>query len=709
MEQLNKLIQAQFDKMCLTGKLFRVELSGRELWDLYLSSFENDPIFRDPASSEHNCNNCNNFVRRYGNIVAIDESFKLISIFDVEITGEYEQTVKLLSDAIKGSKVTEIFTETFQSLNSLPYESCNKKQESYQLGIAKNVKQYTKAEAEMYGVVTEGEIRTFNHFSLKLPKAFVDQTGNSIESIQGKYRDAKNVSQRAMEEISLDTLNLVRDLILQGSLLDGQTHLHKVEQFIPFKQEYDALAASERDNWCWVTSHKLPIAKFKNELIGVLCSELSEGEELNKACQSWNKRVDPVNYMKTTAPITQKQIAEAKKFVEENGYVESFDRRFATIDDIRVSEILHSNVGDSKIKEISLFDNVKATSTRHKRNEFDGVETVSIEQFMEKILPSCTSVEVYLENKHSGNMVSLTTANQPDSKPIFKWNNNYSWTFNGNLAGKSQIKEAVKLAGGNVEGVLNFRGAWNLDGTNSDQSDLDLWAIEPNKGTIGYSTSYRKARGQRSPMSGQLDVDNQRPGDKMAVENITWTNLNQMSDGVYKLYINQYADRGSKGFIAEVAFGDETYTYTYDKRVTGNVVVAEVTLKNGQFTIEHHLPVAESVTKELYGLETNKFHKVNLICLSPNHWGENQVGNKHYMFMLEGCKSPTSIRSFHNENLSAELLEHKRVLEVLAMTAQIPSTDKQLSGLGFNATVFEEVVVRLQGNFKRVVKIRFNG
>lgn len=71
MEQLNKLIQAQFDKMCLTGKLFRVELSGRELWDLYLSSFENDPIFRDPTSSEHNCNNCNNFIRRYGNIVAV--------------------------------------------------------------------------------------------------------------------------------------------------------------------------------------------------------------------------------------------------------------------------------------------------------------------------------------------------------------------------------------------------------------------------------------------------------------------------------------------------------------------------------------------------------------------------------------------------------------------------------------------------------------
>lgn len=41
--------------------------------------------------------------------------------------------------------------------------------------------------------------------------------------------------------------------------------------------------------------------------------------------------------MKATAPITKKQIAEAQTFVEENGYVESFNRRFANIDDIKVS------------------------------------------------------------------------------------------------------------------------------------------------------------------------------------------------------------------------------------------------------------------------------------------------------------------------------------------------------------------------------------
>jgi hypothetical protein len=208
-------------------------------------------------------------------------------------------------------------------------------------------------------------------------------------------------------------------------------------------------------------------------------------------------------------------------------------------------------------------------------------------------------------------------------------------------------------------------------------------------------------------MSGQLDVDNTNPGGKLAVENITWINKNKMGDGVYKLWVNQYSSRNSQGFKAEIEFGGDVYTYSYDKAVSNNVNVAEITLKNGEFTIKHLLPET-TASRDIYGLETNQFHKVNLVCLSPNHWGVNNVGNKHYFFMLDGCKSPSSIRSFHNENLASDLLEHKKVMEVLGATNMISPADKQLSGLGFNATVNDELIVKLGGNFKRTLKIKFN-
>lgn len=713
--EFSKQLQKKLDEMASTGKLFRSTLTGYEVWDLYISSFsvKNNPIFRDPTSTSKNCNHCKNFIRRYGNIVSLDENYNVVTIFDVDGGDEYKDAVAAITSAIKSSGVKDVFYETFAELNLLPYESCKKTNERFQLGVASNNKLYNKEEAEKYGVVKEGEIRTFNHHHVFLNKQFVDVTGDSIESIMAKYRDAKDVFHRAMVEIPLDTLMLVKDLINQGSLLDGATHLKKIEAMIPLKQEFDALGASVRyndiilENYCWVKSFKFPFAKFKNELIGTLCTELAEGKELNDACQAWNKRVDPANYMKATAPITKKQIEEAKKFVEENGYEESFKRRFATIDDIKVSEILHSNVGDGKVKKVSVLDSVKSTSTRHKRSEFEGIEEIGIEKFMKDILPGCTSVEAFLSNKHEGNMVSLTTAEDKNSKPIFKWPNNYSWTFNGNLAGKSQIKEAVKEKGGKIDGVLRFSIIWNDEG-NGDHSDLDAWCKQPTGELIGFNTHFRKDVGNLySGCGGQLDVDDRGGSSGTHVENIYFKSLAQLKEGVYKFWIHQYSSRGSKGFKAEIEFNGEIYSYEYNSPVRGNIQIAEVTFKNGEFSINHLHPESGVSSKEIYGLETNQFHKVNLVCLSPNHWGESANGNKHYFFMLDGCKTSESIRGFHNENLLPDLAQHRKVFEVLGTTTMIEPAEKQLSGIGFNATVRDELIVKLQGTHKRMVKIKF--
>jgi len=707
MKNFSLKIQKNFEIMSKTGKLFRVAMTGREVWALYLASFKDgdDPIFRDPESSVHNCNHCKNFIRRYGNIVSVGKDNKLTSIFNVDADEEFESVALALNKAITSSVIEEVFFETFIELNELPYESCTKNSTKFRLGVDKNTKRYTREEAELYGVVKANEIKQFDHLYLTVGKSYVDTSGKSVESIMADYRSAKEVFKRGMDEIPISTLQLVRDLIVQGSLLNGDTHLHKIETILPFKEKYDKLSAKAKDNWAWVTSYKLAIAKFRNELIGVLCTELAEGEELNKACQSWNKRVDPANYMKAVAPITKAQIKMAKEFVEENGYAASFNRRTATIDDIKVTEIKHINIGDGEIKEVSIFDDVKpAKSHQHKRNEFDNVEEVSIEKFMDKILPECTSVEAYLKNGHANNMVTLTTAKDEEAKEIFRWHNNYGWTFNGNLAGKSEIKEAVKAQGGGVTGVLRFSIMWAED--DIDNSDLDAHCIEPGRFEIYYGN-------KRSGTGGILDIDitqpqNHKSGGKKVVENITYPSLDRMQDGVYKLFIHQYAGRGSKGFRAEIEFDDQIYTYTYDKAVRANVHIAEVTLKNGEFTIKHKLPETGAfITKEIYGLESEAFHKVNLVCLSPNHWDKNEVGNKHYFFTLDGCKTDRKLRSFHNENLKPDLAKHRKVLEVLGATNMIEPADNQLSGLGFNATVRDELVVRLAGNFKRIVKICF--
>ena len=638
-------------------------------------------------------------------MVAVNGNGELESIFAIESADEYGIVANILNTVITSKGIENVFFETYEMLNTkLNYEKCTKSQQVYRLGTAVNHKRYTKEEAEKFGVVKANQVVTFDHLYIDVPTAFVDKSGNSVESLMGIYRDKYQVFKRAMEEISLDTLNLIEDLINQGSLLDGTAHLHTIKDVIKYRTEYSKLKGNI-DNWLWSCTYSLDerTAKFRNTLIGVLCTELSQGEELNKACESWNKRVDPANYHKATAPITKKQIEEARKFVEENGYTESFDRRLATIDDINVTEIKHIS-SSTAIPSVTIFDQVKPTATQHKRAKYDDVEEVTIDKFMSDILPKCTSVEALLLNNHEGNLVTLTTTKNHESKPIFKWDNNYSWNFNGNLAGKSQIKEAVKMQGGKVDGVLRFSIMW-AEGDSSDNSDLDAWCLEPNGNRIGFSSKVSYGTG------GNLDVDIMNPSGrshKNIVENITWPIMQKMPNGTYKFWVNQYSDRGSKGFKAEIEYNGELYTYEYNKKVSGNVMVAEVSLQNGQFTINHLLPAGES-NKELWCLETNQFHKVNLVCLSPNHWGDNVVGNKHYLFMLEGCKTDKDVRGFHNENLLPDLLKHKKVMEVLGNTnlIKITSNEKQLSGIGFNSTVKDEVIVKIQGSHKRMLKIKF--
>lgn len=712
-KDFNEEIQKRFDYLQSNYKLFRGNVKEDELWFKYINSFRpgDDPVFRDPESTSHRCNNDKNFIRRYGNIVGIDENANIFTMFDLGLEHDniYYEPTKNMNKFLIDRGISNVFFETFNELNSLPYQKINKSTQKFQLGNSTSYKQYNKQEVDLYGVVEENKVYAFDHFHVLLNRDYVDMSGKSIESIMSDYRSSKEVFKRGLDEISIDTLELVRDLINQGSLLNGTTYLDKVLAFIDFKKKYDKINNNLKDNWSWLYSYKLPFAKFRNELIGTLCIDLTEGMDINKACESWNKKADPINYMKAKAPITQKQINDAQKFVEENGYTESFDRRFATIDDINIDEILHSNVGNGEIKTASLFDKVAPTkSTRHKKSQFDGIEEVSIEKFMKDILPTCTSVEVFMENRFQGNLVSLITSKEKEVKNLFKWTNPFSWTYNGNLTGKSNIKESVKERGGLVDGVLRFSIMW-AENDPSDNTDLDAWCILPNKSGIGYSTKYRKDRGDYRNMSGQLDVDITSPNsrsNKNIVENIAFNNINEMWDGTYIFYVNMFSNRGSKGFKAEIEFNNEVYTYEYNNSWSGNITVAEVTLKNGKFSIEHKLPETNQ-SRKYWNIDTNEFHKVNLVCQSPNFWGDNNTGNKHYFFMLDNCKSDVPLRSFHNEYLNSDLLNHRKVMEVLANTTMIQPSEKQLSGLGFNSTVKDEVIVKLGGSFKRTVKIKF--
>lgn len=716
-EEFASLIKEQFSLMAKTGKLFVSSVSGDTLWDLYLKSFtpQDNPIFRDPNSSSNNCNRDKHFIRTYGNIVTVNDDNEIITMFDIDVEGSsYYNSVTTVKDALKTASITSVFAIHYNDLVKQPYEKIKKNADSYQLGYKSTNKQYTKDEVAKYGVVTTDKVYTFHHFYVNLSKQYVLTGSESIGTYLSKKNSLHQVFVKGLS-IPLETLQVVSELMSQGSLLRADLYKYKVDEFINIKQEYDLLHGStlSKDNWTWKRFSDIPFAGFANELIGTTCMDLAQGKDINTVCKEFNKRVDPTNYAKAKAPITQSQIDNAAKKIVELGYEDSFKRRFATLNDIDINERIHTNISGKKSTSSTLFANVKSsnsgTLSRHKKAEFDEIQTVDINTFIKDILPNSKSIQVFLENGFANNLVTMTTATDPTCKNPFKWfDNQFSWTYNGNLAAKSFIKEAVKDRGGNVNGVIRGSLLWNESGT--DNSDLDLWNLFTDvngyKQKIGFSTSFRKSAGWSS-CGGQLDVDIMSPGKNIAVENIYFKDINLLKPGTYEFYVNPYSRRNTQGFKFEIEMNGETYTYEYNNPVNQDVQVATITYDGNSFSIKHHLKPVDSTSNTMWGLDSNQFHKVNLISLSPNYWGDNKIGNKHYFFFLEGCHSDQPMRSFHIENLNGELLEHRKVLEVFGMTDKLEPTDKQLAGLGFTDDSKETLIVKVEGSFKRTVRVKF--
>ena len=661
-----KDVEAAFVKMMEAGKLFIVNVDNDLLWMGYLLSFP-----EGEERQSHNCNACKSFIRHMGKAVSIDPvTYEIKTFWDDVHTPGYEKTASDLAKLVKEAAICNIFMQDMNEFH----------------GCDNNIQR-----------LPDGSTRQWYHLYVNLPVTyrFNERTSrfSSLSAFKGDVVARRGVFMRSLTELKTEAVETVIDLIEDNNLYRGSEFLKNLQEFLRVKKSVEGITNLE--NYCWLHWDN-PVAKFRNTAMGTLLINLSEGMDLERAVKAYETIMAPTNYKRPNAIITKKQIADAQKKVEELGLVDALPRRHAQVEDISVNDVLFVNRDTAKrMIGGSMLDMLSADKPVNPK-EFTKATEVTIEQFLKDILPGSTDVEVLVENNHVPNLVTLTAPVNKDAGNLFKWNNNFAWVYNGSVA--DSFKEKVKAAGGNVEGFMRCSLHWfNYD-------DLDVHVMEPNGREIYYGNKRSYYTG------GTLDVDMNAGGgtSRDAVENIVWTDRSRLAPGRYTVWVNQFNKRESidVGFEFEIEIDGELHKFAYDKVVSGNVTVAYIDVSSNGITVSPVLSSNASYkSKTEWGIDTMKFQKVSCIMLSPNHWEGNSIGNKHYFFMLDGCKNPDPVRGFFNEYLRADLeKDHRRVFEALASKAKTEYSDNQLSGLGFSTTQRNELVVKVDN---KTFKIKF--
>jgi len=650
-KQFADAVNSKFLTLSATGVLLKLNVSKEALWQTYQDAYpsEHDKIFR--VRKEHECNTCYSFIKNLGAVVSVVDN-EIDTIWNVQGLPEPYQTVtNKMHSFVKTHAISSVFLINERKVG---------KEFNIETTEAGNIK--------------------WEHFYADINQAFISQT---VAADKGEISTTVEVFNRALNEFSIETLTSVIDLC--DTIYKGQEFKQTVVNFLKAKEAY--LASTNKDIFIW-TQYKNYPARIRNSAIGTLIVDIQSGEDLEVAVTKYEKVVAPTNYKRTTAVVTESMKNQAIETIDKLGLRPSLARRHAELTDISVNDILFANSDSKAVMKDSITELLNSTVTKVVEVP-KSAQTIDIETFITTILPKASNIELLVENRHTPNFVSLVAPVNPDAPNMLKWNNNFSWSYAGEVT--DSIKERVKEAGGNVTGDIRFSIQWNED--RQDRSnDLDAHCDSP-EGHIYYGNKQDR-----------LDVDIQTPGNNTAVENITWPSIKQMKNGAYIFSVHNYSGRNSKGFRAELEILGKTHEYSFPGSLVGTAMVVTIVIHNGEVVnIDHNLKPS-NVSQKVWSIDTKQYQKVNTIMLSPNYWNNQKIGNKHYFFMLEDCQNPDQVRGFYNEFLSNELTPHRKVFEVLSANMKCTPTKNQLSGLGFSSTLRNDIYCKVDN---RPYKITF--
>lgn len=440
-----KLVNEYFNLMInKRDKLFTTKCEG--LFDVYLENLPQE------ARKRYNCSTCRKFVNKYGGLVAISDTGKIESAIwnDSDVPEFFAPSVKAMKNIVLKSKVNGVFISKNQTLGQ---------------------------------PIAGG----WNHLSVTLPSQMVykSRLTTAGQAMAEKLEDFRILT-AGLLEYPIEVVDQAVTLLKTESLYRSEKCLGVAEWLKDLHMKCANMKNSENKNniiWLAVATAPPGFCHIKSTMIGTLLDDIVSGMSFDSVSRRFAEKMHPLQYQRPQAPPTAGNVAEAEKIVEKLGIQKSFNRRFATLEEL--NKIWTPKEKQKPSKNKGIFSHLITKEKKVQPNMEIPTITMTWRKFSETILPFAEDIE-YLVKEGKDNFSAILTAVHEDAPPIFQWDreekrNPFSWYVY--VGGSDHSRWNLNTGYCKVTGICMQPSMWYDD--NSHQGKSVFFILEGAKDKRG--------------------------------------------------------------------------------------------------------------------------------------------------------------------------------------------------------------------------------
>lgn len=372
------------------------------LFATYLAGFPDDL-----QRQHHTCTACRRFIKNYGNLVMVSTNSTRGVITPLmwpqtqtHLEAIYRKPIKNLYTMVKKAKVNGVFLSSDK-----------------EWGIKGNRDFVTG--------------QWWNHFGVSNRDVWNNRLLTANQAMAAKTQGYQTVL-NALAKYKPEHLALALQL-LEGDSLYRQEKVIGPARWLKALQDNRAtLREPQKSAYTWAMIGAAPEAFLHptSSMISTLLDDIAAGMDFEQVKRRFAEKMSPLSYQRPQAAPAAGNVKRAEEIVRKLGVERSFERRFATFNDMSTvwlpTLVTHDPYADKKPAAMGgIFGHVPtktyAAAPAQKRQRMNvGVQTMTWQKFQSTIMPSAEQIEVFLESS-GNNIAGFQTARHADAPPILCW------------------------------------------------------------------------------------------------------------------------------------------------------------------------------------------------------------------------------------------------------------------------------------------------